>query len=270
MRATHIQHATDIRLRAERRAGQLLAERGERDRGSGDRKSGSQDATPKLAGLGVTKTQSSRWQKNVAQRVAEGNGGTGEGQSGGSCQKRSRPVSARLVALRSLLRLLRVVGVPYCLQHFFQRPPSVASLDHRPRRAVGPIQDHSRCGELHCRWDRVVIHDRENLVERGRRALTRKVNQFSLFPRDAASVRRSIAGQPPPIGIPLRRRENFNRASHVPHVPLFALVAQARRPGSSSICTAPSDTAPRLPNTRVMGHHSEDRSWSGGRGRAPG
>jgi hypothetical protein len=48
------------------RAGELLVEskeRGERHRGRGDQKTGSQAATPKLADLGITKTQSSRWQR---------------------------------------------------------------------------------------------------------------------------------------------------------------------------------------------------------------
>jgi phage N-6-adenine-methyltransferase len=60
-----IGYATEIRYRAERKGGELLIElreNGGRDPGHGDRKSGLQTATPKLEDLGVTKTQSSRWQ----------------------------------------------------------------------------------------------------------------------------------------------------------------------------------------------------------------
>lgn len=69
---TLIDHATDIRMRAEIRAGELLAVmkvRGEREAKGGDR--GNQHRVPKLhaatlpklSDLGVSKTQSSRWQR---------------------------------------------------------------------------------------------------------------------------------------------------------------------------------------------------------------
>jgi hypothetical protein len=67
-----IDMATDIKMRAERRAGELLremGERGERDQGKGgDRKSQSSDTTvkTKLSDIGITKDQSSRWQKLAA------------------------------------------------------------------------------------------------------------------------------------------------------------------------------------------------------------
>lgn len=68
---TLINHATDVRMRSEIRAGELLREmkvRGERakpgDAGGGTDSSGVRPSVnPTLSDLGVTKTQSSRWQK---------------------------------------------------------------------------------------------------------------------------------------------------------------------------------------------------------------
>jgi N6-adenosine-specific RNA methylase IME4 len=69
--STLITQATEIRMRAERRAGELLIEmeeRGERAQ-PGDKESGRGKkplSRPTLADLGINKTQSSRWQKLAA------------------------------------------------------------------------------------------------------------------------------------------------------------------------------------------------------------
>jgi N6-adenosine-specific RNA methylase IME4 len=66
---TLITQATEIRMRAERRAGELLremADNKQRHSGRGDQKTGSQAATPKLKDLDINKTQSSRWQALAA------------------------------------------------------------------------------------------------------------------------------------------------------------------------------------------------------------
>jgi hypothetical protein len=61
-----IENATEIRLRAERRAGELLAEMA-KNKGALPGKTGRKgrpvlDPTPKLSDLGISKDQSSRWQ----------------------------------------------------------------------------------------------------------------------------------------------------------------------------------------------------------------
>jgi hypothetical protein len=64
-----ISFATEIKLRAERRAGELLATM-PKAKGGGDTSTGSRaqpvQEPPTLADLGVTKTQSSKWQKLAA------------------------------------------------------------------------------------------------------------------------------------------------------------------------------------------------------------
>jgi hypothetical protein len=71
-----IERAVDTRFRAERRAGEILAgmkARGERDDGKGNRNPTlkSQAATPKLADLGITKSESSKWQQLAALELEE-------------------------------------------------------------------------------------------------------------------------------------------------------------------------------------------------------
>jgi hypothetical protein len=66
-----VQWATEIKVRAERRCGELLrssAEAGERDPGGRGRRIESHDATqqPTLSDLGITRDQSSRYQKLAA------------------------------------------------------------------------------------------------------------------------------------------------------------------------------------------------------------
>jgi hypothetical protein len=67
---TLIARATQLRMRSERRAGELLIEmkaKGERQKAGENRRGvdsrAAQPSTPKLSDLGVSKTQSSRWQK---------------------------------------------------------------------------------------------------------------------------------------------------------------------------------------------------------------
>jgi len=65
-----MEHATQIRVHAEIRAGELLREM-TKNKGSVSGKTGRKarpvlDTAPKLADLGITKTQSSRWQKLAA------------------------------------------------------------------------------------------------------------------------------------------------------------------------------------------------------------
>jgi hypothetical protein len=58
--------AAEIRVRAERRAGELLremAETGTRHSGRGDQKSESRPPTPKLSDLGISKDHASQWQR---------------------------------------------------------------------------------------------------------------------------------------------------------------------------------------------------------------
>lgn len=64
-----IEYATEIKVRAERRCGELLAKaklNGERRSGHGDQKTASRSAIPKLSDIGLNNDQSSRYQQLAA------------------------------------------------------------------------------------------------------------------------------------------------------------------------------------------------------------
>lgn len=106
-RAEHLgdeaeQHAREIRVRAGRKAGELLAEmkrQGERDPGKGgDRKSQSSPTSvmPTLSDLGITSDESSRWQnlarvpeKDFEEQVQSGWGETAIARGGRGASRRS-------------------------------------------------------------------------------------------------------------------------------------------------------------------------------------
>jgi hypothetical protein len=56
-------HAAEIRLRAERKAGQLLAKMPKQNGARDGKQTGSPEMTPLLSDLGISKNQSSQWQK---------------------------------------------------------------------------------------------------------------------------------------------------------------------------------------------------------------
>lgn len=72
---TEAEHkACEIRIRAERKAGELLREmkeNGARHSGRGDQKSESRPPTPKISDFGITRDQSSQWQRLAAIPEAE-------------------------------------------------------------------------------------------------------------------------------------------------------------------------------------------------------
>ena len=66
-----IEHATEIRMLAEIKAGELLREMAQAGERAVRKNMKSQPATSKLADLGITKSQSSRWQTLAALSPAE-------------------------------------------------------------------------------------------------------------------------------------------------------------------------------------------------------
>ena len=113
--------ACEIRLRAERRAGQLLAER-DKAKGGGDQRAEQRShaatgAPETLAELGISKTQSSRWQKLAA---------VPEPEFERTIRTPSRPTTSGIIAAAA--------------------PPKVSPIDPRALWLWGRLQDFEREG----------------------------------------------------------------------------------------------------------------------------
>jgi len=113
-----IEHATEIRMRAEIRAGELLAEmgkHGQRRRSKDTLARGSSmqpRETPTLSDLGIDKTQSSRWQRLAALPKEDQ-----EAKIEQAKQKAEAPVSPLLWLATCRLRVAGRVDHPNCPRH---------------------------------------------------------------------------------------------------------------------------------------------------------
>jgi hypothetical protein len=146
-----IQHATEIRLRAERKAGELLAEmkeRSERDPGGHGPRVGSQSATqlPTLSDLGVSKTQSSRWQalaglpeREFEDKVTRATDTAVAAIDAPPSGKRPRKNKRKPPHERAQVARLRMDGVRHAASERDRAPPLRVLMPVRPR--MSPISE---------------------------------------------------------------------------------------------------------------------------------
>lgn len=141
--AEAMNHAAEIKLRAEQRCGAILmemAEKGERDTGEGGpRRSPSTPTTVKLADLDITRDESSRWQKLAKADPADFEAYIAEAKEAGTpittqgairyltpAEKRER--EERTAELFTIYRALEAIAT------FDMTPRQWAHLDHGSSR----------------------------------------------------------------------------------------------------------------------------------------
>ncbi len=163
----------------------------------------------------------------------------GERQSGGGCQKLA---DARVSPLGR--PPLSPVPPPRAPHGSPAKSLPMSSPAAPPRLVVWAFPRR-------CRVYPLVDHQIVQRIRSRRRTVAKQLKQVGPLTIEATRVR-GMAWKPLAALI-ARRIDDFTRQGHVCSRTLFALVAQARLPGSSSICTASSTTAPRPTNARVTG-----------------